>query len=64
MDAIVRRLKDAGFQLIMPLKPIYFDALFIKQSVFSMGWLDDCFLRVRHEYLNRIVRLVKRLVHR
>lgn len=63
LDSIVRRLGQAGFELVMPLKPIYFDTLFVKQSAFAMNWLDWCLLRLKHEQWSRLSRAAKRYLH-
>lgn len=60
MNALVHRLKRAGFTLIMPLRPIYFDILFVQTAALSMGALDRLVIALRHDHWPRVVRAARK----
>lgn len=60
MNALVDRMKQAGFALIMPMRPIYFDTLFVNTSALSLRAMDLFLISVWHDYLPRWVRAARK----
>lgn len=60
MIELVARLKGAGFMLVMPMRPIFFDALFVNVAGLRLGATHCLSLRLRHDYLARFRRSIRK----
>lgn len=60
MNRLVHRLDHAGFSLVMPMRPIYFDTLFLNRDALSLS--GGAFFRIslQHDHFARVARALRK----